>query len=427
EADFWGELETNLEQILNSNAGLGYLRTQNDPTITVAEANPQAPVVAVDGIDEVELGEDAGPVPTPGQDQAQPPVVQAPNTVLQVQTLPQTTETNSGTENPNEVSFTPAFSINRQAGLISVYANKRIHEQVNEYLMEVRKNATAQVLIEAKVLEVNLSDEFSAGINWNLLDSFFDSDLSIGFAGGTTGGLGLTPTATNALTLTYSGDNITSIVDAIARFGTVHALASPRLTVLNNQPAVLNVAQNIVYFTLDIERTDGTDDNPPTTTIDSEVNSVPEGVLINVIPSVNPDTQTITLQIRPTVTRVVDRAFDPATSVTLADSGLPTTLDEGIPELNVQEIDSILNMKSGQIAILGGLLQDRSDNTSESVPVLGEVPIVGNLFKARTSSISKTELVIFIKATIIDAPGSIHNTDKELYRTFAQDRRPLRF
>ena len=113
--------------------------------------------------------------------------------------------------------------------------------------------------------------------------------------------------------------------------------------------------------------------------------------------------------------------------MTLADSGLPTTLDEGIPELNVQEIDSILNMKSGQIAILGGLLQDRSDNTSESVPVLGEVPIVGNLFKARTSSISKTELVIFIKATIIDAPGSIHNTDKELYRTFAQDRRPLRF
>jgi len=426
EADFWGELETNLEQILTSNAGLGYLRTQNDPTISVAEANPQAPVVAVDGIDEVEL-EGEGPVPTPGQDQAQPPVVQAPNTVLQVQTLPQETETGSGTENPNEVSFTPAFSINRQAGLISVYANKRIHEQVNEYLTEVRRNATAQVLIEAKVLEVNLTDEFSAGINWNLLNSFFDSDLSIGFAGGTTAGLGLTPTATNALTLTYSGDNITSIVDAIARFGTVHALASPRLTVLNNQPAVLNVAQNIVYFTLDIERTDGTDDNPPTTTIDSEVNSVPEGVLINVIPSVNPDTQTITLQIRPTVTRVVDRAFDPATSVTLADSGLPTTLDEGIPELNVQEIDSILNMKSGQIAILGGLLQDRSDNTSESVPVLGEVPIVGNLFKARTSAISKTELVIFIKATIIDAPGSIHNTDKELYRTFAQDRRPLRF
>ena len=204
-------------------------------------------------------------------------------------------------------------------------------------------------------------------------------------------------------------------------------MASPRLTVLNNQPAVLNVAQNIVYFTLDIERTDGTDDNPPTTTIDSEVNSVPEGVLINVIPSVNPDTQTITLQIRPTVTRVVDRALDPATSVPLADSGHPTTLDEGRPELNVQEIDSILNMKSGQIAILGGLLQDRSDNTSESVPVLGEVPIVGNLFKARTSAISKTELVIFIKATIIDAPGSIHNTDKELYRTFAQDRRPLRF
>ena len=146
---------------------------------------------------------------------------------------------------------------------------------------------------------------------------------------------------------------------------------------------------------------------------------MPEGVLVNVIPSINLDEGTVSLALRPTITRIVNQEQDPAVSFISAD------IVSLIPELNVQEIDSVIKVNSGQAIVLGGLLQDRVQSTTESVPVVGELPVVGNLFKKRGDAIQKTELVILLKATIIEGGNNVHNSDKDLYRKFSGDRRPF--
>lgn len=451
-ADFWGELEVNLTQILTSNASRGFLRTGSDPQIQIlADNQPAAVSVPINQISESDLAGDGAavdaegnvieaatnedgtpatidengvPLPTPGQDQTAPPVVQPSNTVLQINTAPEVAN-DAGSGDSNAVSFTPTFSINRQAGVVSVYGNERIHREVTVYLEELRKSLTSQVLIEAKVVEVSLEDEFATGIDWSKVGDFISPELTIGFTNTNANTRpALTPIAGSNFSVGYAGNDITAIVDAISRFGTVKALASPRMTVLNNQAASLNVAQNSVYFEIDVDVT--TNENTTETTIDSEIRNVPEGVLINVLPTINQDTQTITMQVRPTVTRIVNRVADPAVAFIASENDI-SGISSLIPELNVQEVDSVLSMQSGEVAVLGGLIQDRSQSLQESVPVLGEIPLVGSAFRRQGDNIQKSELVIFIKATIVDAPQSVHQTDKEIYRTFSQDRRPLKF
>ena len=206
------------------------------------------------------------------------------------------------------------------------------------------------------------------------------------------------------------------------------------MTVLNNQSAVLNVATNEVFFEVEVDTT--TDDGATQTDVDSEIRNVPVGVLVNVQPSINLEDSTISMALRPTITAISDEEADPGVAFAAATliANLPAGADVPeipqnlVPELSVQEIDSVIKVRSGQPIVMGGLLQDRVTTNDSGVPVLSETPVVGSLFKRHNDSIQKTELVIFLKATILDNPNqSIHNTDKDLYRNFSSDRRPLRF
>lgn len=459
EANFWGELDTNIKQILQSNSTVSYLKTASDPQISLTTANPNLPPAPP--IDEAALADTApqagydsmsyvsSPVSlpssnTPVADQAVPsaasptptrpvvdtsstpaaapvpmgdtPTVAAPsNPTLRVESLP---VASGEATTPNGVAFTPAYSLNKQAGLVSVFANERLHKQIDEYLQDLRRSTTSQVLIEAKVLEVQLTDEFIAGIDWGTVGSSL-GDVSIGLNLPTPD---MNPTnGANLFSAAITGNDFTAAVNALSRFGTVRALASPRLTVINNQPAVLSVAKNTVYFELDVTRT--TTGSPPVTdtTVDSEIKTVPEGVLINVLPSIDLDRGQISMQVRPTVTRIDSFKNDPGVSI------LAAGIESPIPELNVQEIDSVVRMKSGQAMVMGGLLEDRTSSVQNGIPVASEIPLIGGLFRNQNDSVQKTELVIFLKATIVnDGEETVHNTDRELYKTFGQDRRPFR-
>ena len=399
EANFWKELETGLAQILGVAPGSGQMVTSADPQVTAVEptAAPVAPVItqSPDGTTTVQT--------------------QAPNAVLQVAPLPSVTAGGAATPTTPQ---TNTFSINKQAGMISVVATERQQLQIEEYLKEVKRSSTAQVLIEAKVLEVTLNDEYSAGINWGNIN-IGDFSTAFGLAGVTARPL-MTgeETLENNFRMSVIGNDASAMVDALSRFGTVHALASPRLTVLNNQTAALNVATNQVYFEIDVDTS--LTDAGTMTTVDSEIKNVPEGVLINVQPSINLDDRTVSMAVRPTITRITEYKPDPA--VAYLNAGIVS----GIPVVNVQEMDSIIKISSGQAAVMGGLLQDRSAATDRGVPVLSEIPILGNAFKNHTDRIQKTELVIFLKATIIDADGkTITPADRDLYKRFSGDRRPL--
>lgn len=397
EVDFWSTLQVSLAQLL-SNDSYSRLATRTDPSVEVVTEN------------------------VPG----------GANAVINVGALPETEE-----EEEEDIDSEELFSINRQAGLINVYATEKTHKEVNKYLEELKRSITSQVLVEAKVLEVNLNDEFSAGIDWRLLD-IANGNLAIDYV--TSSGFQrlLDTDATNdaidaaapgadqgsqspasALIAQYSGDEVQGLIRAISEYGTTKALASPRLVVLNNQSAVLNVARNRVFFIVEEEEEEEDDDTGDiTTTYSYETRTVPEGVIINVMPSINLDSGMVSLAIRPSVTDIGnDTIRNPFVDV-----------DTRIPQVSIQEIDTVLNVKSGHAVVIGGLMKDFTTSIEDGVPVLSDVPMLGSLFKSHYDQISKTELVIFLRVTILDESGknSIHDTDRDLYRKFSQDRRPFK-
>lgn len=402
ENDFWTELETNLKQIL-ANANNSILTTDSDPYI-VPVAQP-APVVP--------LSPDGGSVPT--------------DAILRIESLP----VNSSGAGKGYQPVAGTYAINKQAGMIQVHANQDGQNQVKKYLEMVRKSVTSQVLIEAKILEVQLNDQFSTGIDWSAVTGEFTlgyTSAGVGSVAGLLNGAAGLPgvngqVGNSAGFIGYAGNSVQSIVNAVSEFGTVRALASPRLTVLNNQSAILNVATNRVFFEIDVEST-ATDGGGSQVNVDSELRNVPEGILVNVQPSINHENGTISMALRPTITRVANTVNDPGIAFAAANNNL--AISSAIPELNVQEIDSIIQVRSGQAVVMGGLLQDRVDTSEDGIPGLMEVPVVGSLFKQKADNISKTELVILLKATILEDPSdSISNTDRDVYRQFSGDRRPF--
>lgn len=392
EADFWGELNTNLSQILG-------VRRSN-------VASAQTPSLSSESDDDGEA-------------------------VLSVGSV-----SGAGSSSDGQSGDAAVFAVNRQAGLVSVFATERQHNEVGEYLSELRRASTAQVLIEAKILEVTLNDEFSTGVDWNYVSSLTGESYSIGMFSDQAQSyfnstMNAAPAAgtviadTSNFVVGATGMDLNAVVQAVSGFGSVRALASPRLTVLNNQSAVLNVATNEVFFELDINVT--TTDTQTSTDVESEIRNVPEGVLVNVQPSINLDTGTIAMAVRPTITQITSRVADPAVAFVAANNNV-TGIESLVPVLNVQEIDSVIQVNSGQPVIMGGLLQDKSATTEQGLPVVSEVPVLGNLFKKHYDLTAKTELVIFLKATILENPGdSVHATDRDLYRKFSGDRRPLKF
>ncbi len=411
-SDFWGELDLNIQQLLGG-ASTGALKTSYDPRVTVAQQNPDVAAVSPQTSSSSEGGVN----------------VQPPEAVLNVEALP--VNVGRSEESSGSSALVNTFSINRQAGLISVYGTHKAQKAIEEYLTELRRSVTAQVLVEAKVFEVSLYDEFIHGIEWQ---SVLGNSATLGFFDIaeeessllSLGGIGL-PGGDYAADTGFVGSwvrgDVGAFVEAVSGFGTVRALASPRLTVLNNQSAVLNVATNRVYFELDVTRETDDDTGDVTTEIDTEIKTVPEGVLINVQPSINLDKRTVSMNIRPTVTRISRFVEDPGVQFVAGTTGIQSE----IPEVNVQEIETVVKVNSGQPIVMGGLIQDRINNTEEGVPVLSELPLFGVAFKQKNDLITKTELVIFLKATVLENPSdSIHNTDRDLYKAFSGDRRPFK-
>lgn len=324
------------------------------------------------------------------------------------------------------------YAINRQAGIVSVYTTQRQHKKISSYLEQVQRIAGAQVLIEAKIVEVNLNDEFRAGINWNAL-----------FTSGWANGFGLrTDLAVNDIveqgvaTAVMQGAgrignlDINGALNMISRFGTARTLSNPRLTVLNNQSAVLKVAENQVYFTIEIDR-EVSDDGPDVITYTSEIHTVPIGVILQVQPSIDLMTRQVSMNLRPTISRIVDRIENPAVELQVAtiraQTGADIEVTSPVPVVEVRELDSMVTMQSGEVLVLGGLMQERGENVDEGVPGVKDVPLLGAAFRKEQRQTEVVELVIFLRATIVNGRDTVFPADVELYNKFAPDPRPVAF
>ena len=291
--------------------------------------------------------------------------------------------------------------VNREAGIINVRATNKQHEKVQEFIDKVMGSARKQVLIEATIVEVTLNDGYKAGIDWSRLGQVgssgfvFSQVLGPQIADSLSGSSITRQSDSPGIVAGYVNGNrgILSSVQLLEQFGNTKVLSSPKLMVLNNQTAVLKVVDNLIYFTVQSQISQsasgvaGTNLQSVTTT----PNTVPVGVVMSVTPQIN-DSGSVNINVRPTITSLIRYVQDPNPQI-------PT--NKGIPEIRTREMESLLQINSGNIAVLGGLMQDEIKNSTESVPGLGKVPVVGKVFQGKNDASSKTELVIFLRPTVI--------------------------
>ena len=294
-----------------------------------------------------------------------------------------------GTTVTRRSTFREAASViaNPENGLITVRATGRQHEKLQEFIDQIMNNARRQVMIETTIVEVRLNDQYHQGINWSALIKANGKSFKLIQSGATNFGNGLLGVITNPTATT-----ITNQVALLESFGNVRVLSSPKLSVLNNQTAMMRVVDNLVYFTVKADTV--TNQNAPSiTTYTTTPNTIPVGFTMSVTPQIS-DSDVVLLNIKPSISRLIQYVPDP-------NPNLLNIKYQGVPEIQTREMESVMRVENNQIAVMGGLMQDRASNASDAVPGLSKIPAAGELFKQRNDSTEKTELVIFLRPVVI--------------------------
>ena len=302
------------------------------------------------------------------------------------------------------VEFREAASViaNAEAGVLSIRATSRQHETVQEFLDQVMASVKRQVLIEATVAEVQLNNQYQRGIDWQRLRN------AAGFSFAQSSGSTPAGINTNAFIIGYAapGLNLAGAMKLLESFGDVRVLSSPKLSVLNNQTAVLKVVDNLVYFTVTAS-TVAAANSPSVTTFNTTVNSVPVGFIMAVVPQIS-ENDSVLINIRPTISRKLTDVADPNPSLANP-CGIPVPvtgcnipgISSLIPVIQTREMESVMRVQSGQTAVLGGLMQDATSKTEDAIPGVRNVPGLGQMLEQRKDLNQRTELVIFLRPTVI--------------------------
>jgi len=383
--DFWQSLEKNLKDILHETDKI----LPEGSSETVIERSDQQATTGTGA----QGGQSAGSGRASG---ATTSLAGSPNAAsLQQQ----------GTTVVKRTTFREAASIivNADAGVVVVRATSRQHEKVQEYLDMTLTSARRQVIIEATIAEVNLNDKYQQGIQWSSLRSLRPGPPSAGFSmvqrtGG--GALSPLPSVTDVtsaglpflLNYVSPGLGIVATLSMLETFGNVKVLSSPKMSVLNNQTAMLKVVNNIVYFNIktDSAVTTGNTTFPPVQTATAQ--SVAVGLVMSVTPQVS-ENGSILLNVRPSISRILSYVDDPSNSA------------NKVPQIQTREMESVLRLSDGEIAVMGGLMSDEINNTTDTVPGISKFPALGALFNSHNDTTTKTELVIFLKPTVIRDPS----------------------
>ncbi|MBE7424315.1 MAG: pilus (MSHA type) biogenesis protein MshL [Zoogloeaceae bacterium] len=383
---FWETLEQNIKDILR----------ETDKEIIVkrrvAEGQEQA-VAAGAAAQPGAAGAGAGTPGTPTQ--------------IQVQVAPPQQQSAAAKE--YETLQAASVMVNRETGFLMARATSRQHEKIQEFLDQVLSSARRQVLIEATIVEVRLNQDYQQGIDWQYFNQGA-AGRAIG-QGATTRSFRVNPTtgAFEATTSTSTlpsaigntlfslafrrGDFLTAI-KLLETFGTLKVLSSPKMSVLNNQTALLKVVDNVVYFLIDAKIVPGILGAPSTTTVTTTPQSVAVGLVMSVTPQIG-ENNSVLLNVRPTISRT----FGPGKAD--PNPNIPAGQSNVVPEIQTREMESLMRVNDGEIAVLGGLMQEEVINNDDAVPGVSKIPILGNLFTYRNDTTRKTELVIFLRPTVV--------------------------
>jgi len=303
--------------------------------------------------------------------------------------------------------------VNPQSGVVVVRAIPTELREVEAYLQASQLIAQRQVILEAKILEVELSDGFQAGINW----AGVFSEFTVGHTGGgkvfegesgrsdlAGAEFDLIPGVTNiagvpasafggVFSLALNGGDFTAFLELLQTQGNVQVLSSPRISTMNNQKAIIKVGTD-EFFVTDVSTTTITG-TATTTTPNIELTPFFSGIALDVTPQISRDGD-VMLHIHPSVSEVVDQQK----SITIA--GVDQTLP--LARSTVRESDSVVQARSGQLVVIGGLMQDKERTQDAKTPAMGDLPVVGALFRQKRTEGVKSELVILLRPIVIDGP-----------------------
>ncbi len=279
--------------------------------------------------------------------------------------------------------------IDRLSGTIQVTTSRARMKNVEEFLTRIKAGINRQVYIEAKVVEVQLNDERSLGIDWTELD--FGS-LKLGtdlIISNPAGGFGaLPPTVGGTYIRTFDGalDSIEAAVSALEEQGDVKVVSQPRIRTLNNQQAIVRVGTERTFFTTTTTITPvagGT----PIQTVTNTPSTINEGLVLSVTPQIS-ETGEITMDVSPVLTNITGTDTSP--------DGLSNA-----PILDIKQTSTLVRMYDGETIVVGGLIQQATSATKRSVPLLGDIPGFGKLFSSTYDRDVSRELVIFLTPRII--------------------------
>jgi len=386
---FWEQLEKNIKDILRET---DKVFPEGSSETVVEQASSQTAT---------------GAAALPGTGQRAP---QAIASALQTNPAPGSSSQATGNSLVRRSTFREAASviINPESGTITVRATSRQHEKIQEFIDRVIVSARRQVLIEATIIEVQLGEGYQQGIQWERLRKDGSTKFSITPATVNSNvGTAVSPFTINFSQLGGAFD-IAGMVDLLQSYGTAKVLSSPRLSVLNNQTALLKVVENYTYFYVKSDIVPASVVGAqPTTSTTTTPQTVSVGLVMTVTPQVS-DSGAVILNVRQSISSITELKADP--NPELAKAGVSNL----VPQISTREIESIMRVNSGEIAVLGGLMKDGVDWKTGRVPLVGQIPLIGELFNTRNNSATKSELVIFLRPVIIKDPSL--NGDFAAYR-----------
>jgi MSHA biogenesis protein MshL len=290
-----------------------------------------------------------------------------------------------GTDDGRSVVVSPL------AGLVTVRAMSHEINVVKKFLKDTETHLRRQVIIEAKILEVSLNDDFQQGVKWDrVLGHAQSTDLTLSTTGNIVGNA-ISGLIGGAPSLVFDNADFAGVIELLSTQGNVQVLSSPRITATNNQKAVIKVGQDEYFVTGVSSNTTATGS---TTTVAPEVDLTPffSGIALDVTPQIDAHGEVI-LHVHPSVT-VIDEQIK-VIRLTDGDYSLP------LAQSSIRESDTVIRAKSGEIVVIGGLIETRKQDRESKTPLLGDVPLLGNLFKSKSQSTQKKELVILLKPVVI--------------------------
>jgi general secretion pathway protein D len=307
--------------------------------------------------------------------------------------------------------------VNAVSGTVTVNATEKQHQLVQQHIDSILNAMQRQVLIEATIVEVLLSEKYQGGVDWSRLPITGGPTL----IQRTLGAFDTAPTGGNFFQAGYINTtsevgNISATVKLLQEFGNTRVLSSPKLMALNNQTALLKVVDNVVYFEVTSQTTQGVQGST-LQSFSTTAKTVAVGVVMSVTPQINDDGR-VSLTVRPTVTRLnPERPFVNDPNPSLCEATLLKCLLNQVPQVQVREMESVLQVGSGQTIVLGGLMQDSARRIRQQLPGADDLSAAGELLRFRDETVSKSELMIFLRPIVVANP-SLESDELKFFQRF---------